>query len=156
MKSQLHQLCLLQRESISYRVLSTSVTTSSNPLSLQVDQRPEPIFTLKRILLQSANLETSPNAKGWSRDQRIAVSLKLASSLLQLCSTPWLMTAWTKEEICFMDRTSSHTNSDDPLHFEVKHALIIHRFTKNSERRWRDKHAVKRQMLELEVHLLEI
>ena len=156
MKSKLHQLYLSQRDSLSYRAGSTSVTTGSNPLSLRVDQCPEQIFTLKRILLQSANLQASPNAKGWSRDQRMALSFKLASSLLQLCSTPWLMNAWTKEEIYFMHSGSSQTNSTGPLNFEVKHPFIIHKFTKTPERHLPDKRAVKRQMLELGVLLLEI
>ena len=159
MKSKLHQLYLSQRDILSYPVVSTSVTTSSdpsNPPSLSVDQRPEQIFTLKRILLQSADLKASPNANGWSRNERMALSFKLASSLLQLCSTPWLMDAWTKEEICFMHSGSLQPNSDGPLNFEVKHPFIIHRFTKSPERRLPDKRAVKRQMLELGVLLLEI
>ena len=161
MKGELQQLYLSQRDSLSYRVEPTSVTTSPNPLSLRVDQHPEQICTLKRILLQNANLKASPNAKGWSREQRMALSFKLASSLLQLGLTPWLMNAWTKEEICFMHLRASHTNGDGPLRFEVKHPFIIHRFMKNPERRLPerrlpDKRAVKRQMLELGVLLLEI
>ena len=66
------------------------------------------------------------------------------------------MDAWTKEEICFMHSGSSHPTGDGPLNFEVKHPFIIHRFTKTPERRLPDKRAVKRQMLELGVLLLEI
>ena len=156
MRGNLQRLYLSQRGSLSYRVVSTSITTSSNPLSIRVDHRPEQKFTLKHILHQSANLKVSPNAKGWSRPQRMALSFKLASSLLQLCLTPWLMNAWTKEEIYFIHLGPSHTNSNGPLHFEVQHPFIIHKFTKTPERRLPDKRAVKRQMLELGVLLLEI
>ncbi len=156
LKSKLQQLYLSQQDSLSYRVVSPSVTTSSNPLSLRVYQHPEQIFTLKRILLQNANLKASPNAKGWSRYQRMALSFKLASSLLQLCLTPWLMNSWTKDEICFMHLGPSHTNSDGPLHFEVRHPFIIYKFTKTPERCLPDKRATKRQMLELGILLLEI
>ena len=152
-KSKLRQLYLSQGDSLSYRLVTSSVATDSNPLSLRVDQRPEQFFTLKRVLLQSADLEASPNAKGWSRDQRMALSFKLASSLLQLCLTPWLMNAWTKEDICFMHAGSSRTSSKGPLQFEVRHPFII---AKIPERRSPDKRATKRQMLELGILLLEI
>ena len=153
MESKLRQLYLSQGDSLSYRLVTTSVTTNSNPLSLHVDQRPEQFFTLKRVLLQSADLEASPNAKGWNRDQRMALSFKLASSLLQLCSTPWLMNVWTKEDICFMHVGSSRTSSNGPQQFEVRHPFII---AKIPERRSPDKRAAKRQMLELGILLLEI
>lgn len=155
-QSKLRQLYLLPGGSLSYSLVTTSVTTKPNPLSLRVNQCPEQFFTLKRVLLQSADLEASPNAKGWSRDQRMALSFKLASSLLQLCSTPWLINVWTKEEICFMHLGSSHTNSNGALQFEVRHSFIIHRFSKIPERRWPDYRATKRQMLELGILLLEI
>ena len=152
-EGKLLQLYLSQGDSLAYRLVTKSVTTNSNPLSLRVDQHPEQFFTLKRVLLQSADLEASPNAKGWSRDQRMALSFKLASSLLQLCSTPWLMNAWTKEDICFMHVGSSRTSSNGPLQFEVRHPFIT---AKIPERRSPDKHATKRQMLELGILLLEI
>ena len=152
-ESKFLQLYLSQGDSLAYRLVTKSVTTNSNPLRLRVDQRPEEFFTLKRVLLQSADLEVSPNAKGWSRDQRMALSFKLASSLLQLCSTPWLMNAWTKEDICFMHVGSSRTSNNGPLRFEVRHPFIT---AKIPERRSPDKHATKRQMLELGILLLEI
>ena len=152
-ESKLLQLYLSQGDSLAYRLVTKSVTTNSNPLSLRVDQRPEEFFTLKRVLLQSADLEASPNAKGWSRGQRMALSFKLASSLLQLCSTPWLMNAWTKEDICFMHVGSSRTSNNGPLRFEVRHPFIT---AKIPERRPPDKYATKRQMLELGILLLEI
>ena len=156
MKSKLGQLYLLPDGNLSYSLVTSSITTNPNPLSLRVDQRPEQFFTLKRVLLQTADLEASPNAKGWSRDQRMALSFKLASSLLQLSSTPWLINVWTKEEICFMHLGLSHTNSNGALQFEVRHPFIIRRFAKIPEQRWPGTRATKRQMLELGILLLEI
>lgn len=58
--------------------------------------RTQELVTLEQFLLQTPN--NRPISLKWSP---MMLSFILASSLLQLCSTPWMAEPWTKQTICF-------------------------------------------------------
>jgi hypothetical protein len=82
----------------------------------------------------------------WTLNQRMAISFRVASSILQLNSTPWLGQALTSENLCFIRGTVS----DNPEPF------IRRRFSKNPPSAVNNREGPKRCMLELGIILLEL
>ena len=108
-------------------------------------------ITLESILKESPDPRYFP--KRWNLNQRMVLAFKLASSLLQYHSTPWLGESWSKKAICFQ-RTQSPKPGVATL-FEVDRPFITHTFKYQTTavlQKWN----AKRSLLELGVLLLEI
>lgn len=138
-----HHGCLCSRH------MSTSadwVTPSGSSTSGMV--------TLEQILNQTSSERHS--SANWSLIQRMNLSFSLASSLLQLYSTPWLSEPWTKRAIYFWRlRPTSHA-SDMALIFEPDCPIIVHSFPELPVPRSPYKINVRHQLLNLGIILLEI
>ena len=112
------------------------------------------MITLEQVLFQTSG--DSPLRVKWNLIQRMNLSFNLASSLLQLYSTPWLSESWTKRNICFWrHRTSSQTN-DMVLTFEPDRPFIAHSFSGAAAARLPSKVEARHQLLDLGIILLEI
>ena len=112
------------------------------------------VITLNHVLQEPPGPKYAP--KKWTCNQRMGLSFKLASSLLQLYSTPWLAMAWNKEAIYFV-RTDPPPNAvSTSLFFDADHPFITHTFTEHAIPSSTNKAHAKRPLLELGILLLEI
>ena len=84
------------------------------------------MVTLEQVLNKTSS-DRHSGAK-WSLIQRMRLSFSLASSILQLYSTPWLSEPWTKQTIYFWRLRPSSQASDMALIFEPDLPFIIHSF----------------------------
>ena len=112
------------------------------------------MISLEQILLQTSS-DRPPGAK-WNLIQRMNLSFSLASSLLQLYSTPWLSEPWTKRAIYFWRLRPSLQASDMALIFEPDRPFIVHSFPEPPVTRSPYKINAKHQLLNLGIILLEI
>lgn len=112
------------------------------------------IITLEQVLFQTSG--DNPSRVKWNLVQRMNLAFNLASSLLQLYSTPWLSESWTKRNICFWcHRPSAHAN-DMVLSFEPDRPFIAHRFSGAATACLPAQVEAKHQLLDLGILLLEI
>lgn len=112
------------------------------------------IITLEQVLFQTSG-DSPPRVK-WNLIQRMNLSFNLASSLLQLYSTPWLSESWTKRDICFWRHRPSPQASDMVLVFQPDRPFIAHRFSGAAAARPPSNLEAKHQLLDLGIILLEI
>ena len=113
------------------------------------------MITLEQILLQ--NSEASPIRVKWNLIQRMNLSFNLASSLLQLYSTPWLTESWAKRNIYFQHLESSSQAQNIVLAFEPDRPFLVHRFSGAPAARSSPyMMEAKQQLLDLGIMLLEI
>ncbi|KAL8810331.1 MAG: hypothetical protein Q9200_002668 [Gallowayella weberi] len=94
----------------------------------------------------------------WSWKQRILLAYRLASSLLQFHSTPWLGRSWKKQSICFCDTSVANTSASNKksLHFDAESPFIIHDFESNPAPLPAAQPTAKTSLLDLGILLLEI
>ena len=110
-------------------------------------------ITLENILCELPSVYSLP--KRWTLNQRMSLAFKIASSLLQYRSTPWISGSWSKRAIYFQRTGSSGTVTL----FEVEHPFITHTFTGHTATPAtlaQQKSNAKRSLLELGILLLEI
>ena len=112
------------------------------------------MITLEQILLQTSS-GRSWRVK-WNLIQRMNLSFNLASSLLQLSSTPWMSEPWTKRTICFWTLSPSSQAHDMVLTFEPDRPFIVHKFCESPAARLTHKANARHQLLNLGIILLEI
>ena len=112
------------------------------------------LVTLEQIIQETSG--ESPLKVRWTLIQRMNLSFSLASSLLQLYSTPWLTESWTKQNICFWRLPPSSQANDIILAFEPDRPFIVHRFSDIPAAGQTHKAVVKFQLLDLGIILLEI
>lgn len=112
------------------------------------------MITLEQILLQTSS-DRPPEVK-WNLLQRMNLSFSLASSLLQLYSTPWLSESWTKRTICFWRPRPPPQANNVFLTFEPERPFIVHRFPGASRAPPEYKVEARYQLLDLGIVLLEI
>ena len=112
------------------------------------------LITLEQILLQISS--DRPSRVKWNLIQRMNLSFSLASSLLQLYSTPWLSEPWTKRTICFWRLRPSSQANDMVLTFESDRPFLVHKFTKGPAACPTYNLNAKYQLLALGIVLLEI
>ena len=91
--------------------------------------------------------------KPWTLMQRMTLSIRLASSLLQLCCTPWLLTGFSKGRICFFCTTSS---ADTIRVIDADHPFITYSTQQSRNGMHASEATIKRQTLELGILLLEL
>ena len=112
------------------------------------------MVTLEQVLNQTSR-DRQSGAK-WSLIQRMNLSFSLASSLLQLYSTPWLSEPWTKQAIYFWRLRPSSQANDMSLTFEPDRPFIIHSFPELPVACPPYKINARHQLLNLGILLLEI
>ena len=112
------------------------------------------MVTLEQVLNQTSS-DRHSGAK-WSLIQRMKLSFSLASSILQLYSTPWLSEQWTKRAICFWRLRPSSQANDMSLTFEPDRPFIVHSFPELPAPCQPYKVNAKHQLLNLGILLLEI
>ncbi|KAL2049168.1 hypothetical protein ABVK25_010597 [Lepraria finkii] len=104
------------------RAWDNSSPTSREVVSLEV------LLTRK---LQSAVPSTKDDAHRLTKKERLILAVNLASSLLQLHTTPWLNERWTKKDIVFLKRDTSaaiKTQSRPPRPFNATEPFVSHAF----------------------------
>lgn len=116
------------------------------------DSTPE--ITLECILQEAKVIKDS--AKRWSCNQRIVLAHKLASSLLQLHTTPWLGRSWTKQRICFLRTHPSCAADKVALGFDANQPFITCDFPADQGSEMGSPPSAKQSLLELGILLLEI
>ena len=112
------------------------------------------LITLEQIIQETSR--EIPLKVRWTLIQRMNLSFNLASSLLQLYSTPWLTESWTKQNICFWRLPPSSQADGIILAFEPDRPFIVHRFSDFSAAGRTQKAVAKFQLLDLGIILLEI
>lgn len=112
------------------------------------------MITLEQVLLHRSNNKSS--RLEWNLIQRMNLSFSLASSLLQLYSTPWLSEPWTKRTIFFWRHEVSSQAKDTALSFEPNRPFITQRFSDPPAARPKYKVEPRYQLLDLGIVLLEI
>ena len=112
------------------------------------------LITLEQIIQECSR--ESPLKVRWNLIQRMNLSFNLASSLLQLYSTPWLTESWTKQNICFWRLPPSSQANDTILAFEPDRPFIVHRFSGVPAAGQPHQVEAKYQLLDLGIILLEI
>ena len=112
------------------------------------------MVTLEQVLNQTSS-DRHSGAK-WSLIQRMKLSFSLASSILQLYSTPWLSDSWTKQTIYFWRLRPSSQASDMALIFEPDFPFIVHSFPEPPVACPPYKINARTQLLNLGIILLEI
>ena len=118
------------------------------------DESTSGMITLEQILHQmSTNRRLTLR---WNLIQRMNLSFCLASSLLQLYSTPWLSESWTKRTVCFWRLRPSPPANGVALTFEPDRPFIVHRFYEAPAARPTYKANARNQLLDLGIVLLEI
>ena len=111
------------------------------------------MVSLEQVLQTSS--DRPPGAK-WNLIQRMNLSFRLASSLLQLYSTPWLSEPWTKQAIHFWRLGPSSQANDMALAFEPNRPFIVNNFSQTLVARLPYKFNARHQLLNLGILLLEI
>lgn len=112
------------------------------------------MITLEQVLFQMSS--DSPSMVKWNLLQRMNLSFNLASSLLQLYSTPWLSETWTKRTICFWRLRQPSQANDMLLTFEPDRPFIVHKFSEAPAACPTQDLNAKYQLLDLGIVLLEI
>ena len=112
------------------------------------------LVTLEQVLLKKLCHE--PSRLEWNVIQRMNLSLNLASSLLQLCSTPWLSEPWTKRTICFRRRLRPTPASGVAFVFEPDRPFLVHSFSERPIACPTNELEPRYQLLNLGILLLEL
>ena len=138
--------------------LDLSLSMEGNLSQLQVPKQ-EPRVP-RRITSRYVTLEgilKSPlaiNAWNWSWKQQMSLAFKLAASLLQFHSTPWIQEAYLKRNIYFPYIESSDPEAE--AFIEIDHPFIFHTFTRRAAKRKSRKPVAEQSLLDLAVTLLEL
>ncbi|KAL9116788.1 MAG: hypothetical protein Q9187_006683 [Circinaria calcarea] len=140
---------------LSERGQFTSCHCPPLPLSRGCVSDSAPDITTLDCLLQEAK-ETKDFAKRWSWNQRIVLAHRLASSLLQLHTTPWLGRSWTKQGIYFLRTHPSCAADKVALGFDANQPFITCDFPADLRSEVGSPPSAKQSLLELGILLLEI
>lgn len=84
------------------------------PLEKPPTHDPRDVITLESILLRTPREQAIEHCVVLSRQERYNIALTLASSFLQLHSTPWLPPQWTKKDIQFIKLSDNTISIDHP------------------------------------------
>lgn len=135
-------------------VLSSCYESPVESRETQSHDRTRETITLDQVLLQRPDIGSSSVI--WSPIQRMVLSFNLASSLLQLCSTPWMAESWSKQSIHFWGQRSSSTADEAAFLVDTSHPFIVHIFGVAPTARPTHKLDARHQLLNLGILLLEI
>lgn len=134
-------------------VLSSSHISRSHSRVVESDHCTQEIFTLEQVLHKPSK---EPFSNMWNPTQRMILSLNLASSLLQLCSTPWMAEPLSKQNICFWSLRSPQNAHKAAFLVDTSHPFIVHKFKETSGTRPIRNIDARNQLLNLGILLLEI
>ena len=121
---------------------------------IHFDNCTQEVISLKQILLQKMNNERITTK--WSPIQRMALSFNIASSLLQLCSTPWMAESLSKQNIFFWRLKLRPMAGEEALHVDMGHPFIIRNFGATLTACQIHRSDARDQLLNLGILLLEI
>lgn len=121
-----------------------------------VTKSPKDIISLEQILQKTSQPnESSPFQ--WTLNQRMALSFNIASSVMQLHSTPWLCFPLTSRTLCFLQNHKTSTARGTAQFIDIPQPFIRQKFFNG-----KDDPATKcacnprRSMLEIGIILLEL
>lgn len=134
--------------------LSGCHTSPAPARGIHSECRTQELVTLEQFLLQTPN--NRPISLKWSPIQRMRLSFILASSLLQLCSTPWMAKPWTKQTICFWRLRPSPNADEAAFLVDTSHPFLVHKFNVAAAACPTHKSSARQQLLNLGIVLLEI
>lgn len=120
-------------------------------LDFHLSSQRKDVVTLKDLLRKSSH--QTPQSRPWNLMQRMKLSLNLASSLLQLCSTPWAWRKFTNEGICFLQES---TQTAAASNIEADQPFITHIFRPGASAALAREQSIKDHLLDLGIVLLEI
>ena len=121
---------------------------------IHLDDCTQEVVSLEQILLQ--NLINGRNTAMWSPIQRMILSFNIASSLLQLCSTPWMAESLSKHSIFFWRPKLRPMAREEVLHVDIGHPFIIQKFSTTLTACRIHRLDARNQLLNLGILLLEI
>lgn len=110
--------------------------------------------TLEQILCEASDLRNL--SKRRNLHQRMVLAYRVASSLLQYHSTPWLAQSWSKKEIRFLRSESLRPTPNTATVFEPDHPFVSHVFSDASRGSSTRSPSPKQSLLSLGILLLEI
>lgn len=122
----------------------------------KVTESSKDIISLEEAL-QRAMQSNEPSPIQWTLNQRMALSFNVASSVMQLHSTPWLCFPLTSETLCFPQNKKSFAMKGTAQFMEIPEPFIQQSFL-NGKDDPTSKCACnpRRSMLELGIILLEL
>ncbi|PKY00855.1 hypothetical protein P168DRAFT_299736 [Aspergillus campestris IBT 28561] len=123
------------------------------PSETKVAAMSKEFFSLDQIL--DAQSKPKPDFPPWTLNQRMALSFRIASSVMQLLSTPWLYLPLTSSSICFSQNDQlARTSATQPF-ADMPQPFITHRFSCQMVNSGCGCNS-KRSLLELGIILLEL
>ena len=142
------QLYLSENRSLLCAINSTSAASPFDITSMT-----HPLVTLDTVLSHFSSTSGNDRALFWSTGQRMHLAAILATSMLQLCTTPWLSDSWSRHNVNFHSKSST---SAGVTSFEAKHPFLVQNFKGKSKNAKHANQYAKENILELGILLLEI
>ncbi|KAH0533839.1 hypothetical protein FGG08_007534 [Glutinoglossum americanum] len=116
-----------------------------------------PLITLDGVLDHFSRTSRIDRAQFWNISQRMYLAATLASSMLQLCNTPWLAHSWSRYNVFFHTYTRTNPKTGTIFTgFEAKHPFLVQRFHGKAMSAKQTNQNANECILELGVLLLEI
>ena len=164
-KDDVSNICAAFREASSANMLlklylseQGNLTSCHHPKDIQIQQSGSglsaDLITLDSIIREAH--DSRERSKKWNWNQRMLLVYRLASSLLQFHSTPWLGGSWNKQLICFPRIQPPGTSDGTALRFDAESPFIAHDFRASPISPVRNPSNARFSLLELGILLLEI
>jgi hypothetical protein len=116
-----------------------------------------PLITLDGVLGHFSRISRIDRTQFWNTSQRMYLAATLASSMLQLCNTPWLAHLWSRHNVFFHTYTRTDPKTGTIFTgFEAKHPFVVQRFHSKAINAQQMNQNASESILELGVLLLEI
>ena len=135
-------------------VLSSCHIPRAHSRVIHLDNCTQEAVSLEQILLRKMNSGLITGM--WSPIQRMTLSFSIASSLLQLCSTPWIAESLSKQNIFFWRHKIRPMAGGEILHVDTGHPFIIKKFSTTLTGCQIHRSDARKQLLSLGILLLEI
>lgn len=136
------------------RSLLCAIDNASAISTFNTSSMTQPLTTLDAVLDQYHHAPGNDKVRFWSTTQRMHLAATLASSMLQLCTTPWLSQSWSRQDVYF--HSHSPANVGTITSFEARHPFLVQNFWGKSKAQQHANQLAKEDILELGVLLLEI
>lgn len=116
-----------------------------------------PFITLDGVIEHFSTISGLYLAQFWSDGKRMYLAATLASSMLQLCNTPWLAHAWSRQNVFFHIYTQTNPRTGTvSTEFEAKHPFLFQKFHGKTTNAKQENLKVNEIVLELALLLPEI
>ena len=120
---------------------------------IHLDDCTQEVVSLKQVLQKMNNGRSTAK---WSPVQHMSLSFNIASSLLQLSSTPWMDEPFSKQNIFFWRLEIRPMAGEEVPHVDTGHPFIIKKFNTTLTACQLHKSDARNQLLNLGILLLEI